>query len=257
MREVPAYSSTTYRDKKSDYCILIPVINEGKKIQKQLQRMSEFSNIFDVIIADGGSSDGSLEDEFLRSVNVAAKLVKTGPGKLSAQMRMALDYAMNREYAGVIFMDGNNKDNPEAILRFEQKLREGFDHVQGSRFVKGGKHENTPMSRYLAIRFIHAPLISLAARFRYTDTTNGFRAYSRKFILDDRVSLFREIFSQYELHYYLAIQAAKLKFRVVEIPVERIYPSTGPVPTKIGGMRGNWLVMKTLFRACLGQFDPK
>ncbi|HEY8271069.1 MAG TPA: glycosyltransferase family 2 protein [Pseudobdellovibrionaceae bacterium] len=257
MREVPRYDRFCYRGKSSSYCVLIPVLNEAGKIEKQLQAMQEIAERFDVIIADGGSSDGSLTDDFLSSVNVRAKLVKTGPGKLSAQMRMALDYAMEEAYLGFIFMDGNNKDNPEAIARFASKLSEGYDHVQGSRFIEGGKHENTPLSRHIAIRALHAPLISLAARFKYTDTTNGFRAYSRKFISDSRVQPFREIFSKYELHYYLAIRAARLGFRVIEIPVERIYPASGKVPTKITGLRGYGLVMKTLLQACLGVFNPK
>lgn len=256
MKEVPSYDRSEYHGKNSRYCVLIPVINEGERIRSQLSKMSELAKQFDIVIADGGSTDGSLDDIFLKLVNVRTKLIKTGPGKLSAQMRMAMDYALIEKYDGMIFIDGNNKDNPEAILRFAEKLDQGFDHVQGSRFVSGGIHKNTPLSRLLAIKLIHAPMISIASRFRYTDTTNGFRAYSSKFIADSRVLPFRDIFSRYELHYYLAIRAARLGFGVIEIPVERVYPATGKTPTKIGGLAGQWLVMKTLIKACFGVFNP-
>ena len=93
------------------------------------------------------------------------------------------------------------------------------DHIQGSRYIAGGVAENTPLLRHLAVKFIHAPLISLAARHRYTDTTNGFRAYSRRFLTDRRVRPFRDVLSGYEMHYYLAIRAARLGFRVTELPV--------------------------------------
>jgi len=53
------------------------------------------------------------------------------------------------------------------------------------------------------VRILHAPLVSLASRFRYTDTTNGFRGYSRRFLEDPRVAAFRDVFPGYELHYYL------------------------------------------------------
>ena len=96
--------------------------------------------------------------------------------------------------------------------------------MQGSRYVPGGKGVNTPLSRHVGVMLLHAPLISLAARHRYTDTTNGFRGYSRRLLLDPRVQPFRDVFAAYELHYYLAIRAARLGLRVCEIPVTRVYP---------------------------------
>jgi hypothetical protein len=218
--------------------------------------MQPYAGTADILVADGGSTDGATAPERLRNLNVNTLLVKTGPGKLSAQMRMALAYCCQRGYDGAIVMDGNNKDDPEAIPRFIQALTSGYDHVQGSRFVKGGKAVNTPWTRLLGIQLLHAPLISLSARFHYTDTTNGFRAYSRKLLLDPRVAPFRACFSAYELHYYLAIRAARLGFRVGEIPVTREYPAAGGVPTKIHGMTGNLRVLRTLFASCLHCFDP-
>ena len=67
---------------------------------------------------------------------------------------------------------------------------------------------------------------------------------------------FRDCFTAYELHYYLAIRAARLGFRCIETPVSRVYPSGGPVPTKIKGMRGNLFVLDTLWKAVRGQFNP-
>jgi hypothetical protein len=153
-------------------------------------------------------------------------------------------------------MDGNDKDDPAAIPRFVKALDEGCDHVQGSRFVAGGEAVNTPWSRLLGIKLLHAPLISVAARRRYTDTTNGFRAYSRRLLEDPRVAPFRDVFSRYELHYYLAIRSARLGYRVTEVPVRRAYPREGKTPTKISPLRGNLLVLSTLAKACLHRFDP-
>jgi hypothetical protein len=163
---------------------------------------------------------------------------------------------MKAGYEGVLVMDGNDKDNPTGIPRLVAALEAGIDHVQGSRFVPGGKSIRTPLARMLGIRLLHAPLISLASGFRYSDTTNGFRAYSRRLLLDERVAPFRDCFSGYELHYYLAIRAARLGFRVVEVPVTREYPAHGNTPTKIHGWRGNWQVLRTLLAVCLNRFNP-
>jgi hypothetical protein len=172
-------------------------------------------------------------------------------------MRMAFDFAMREGYEGVVVIDGNNKDDPAAIPSFVRALDEGYDHVQGSRFVAGGRHRNTPPSRLWGLRLLHAPMIAWASGFPYTDTTNGFRAYSRRLLTDPRVDLFRDVFRAYELHYYLAIKAARLGFRVCEIPVTREYPDHGKVPSKISPLRGNLRVLTTLIATCMGRFDPR
>lgn len=65
--------------------------------------------------------------------------------------------------------------------------------MQASRFIQGGTAENTPKIRDFAIRYIHAPMLSLFSGFKWTDTTQGFRAYSRKVLLDPKVAPFRDI----------------------------------------------------------------
>lgn len=254
--EVPAYDALALRERSSRFCVCVPVIDEGDRLHRQLARMRPFATELDVVIADGGSTDGSVDADRLAEKGVRARLVKTGPGKLSAQMRMAMAWALGEGYEGTIFVDGNDKDDPEALPRFAAKLDEGFDHVQGSRYLPGGKAINTPASRHFGVKLLHAPLISMAAGFRYTDTTNGFRAYSARLLLDPRVAPFRDVFAAYELHYYLAIRAARLGFRVCEIPTTRAYPAQGSTPTKISPVRGNLRVLRTLFRAALIGYDP-
>lgn len=253
---VPAYRTDVLRPRRERHAVCVFVINEGERIRRQLERMQAAAAPLDVVLADGGSTDGSTDLALLKDLSVSTLLTKQGPGKLSAQMRMALAWCLEQGYEGVVVMDGNNKDDPQALPRFAEMLSSGWDHVQGSRFVPGGKAVNTPWTRLCGIKLLHAPLISLASGFRYTDTTNGFRGYSRRLLLDPRIAPFREVFSQYELHYYLAIRAAQLGFRVVEAPVCREYPAHGGVPTKIHGWRGNALILRTLWSACRGEFNP-
>src|SRR5690606_34177106 len=123
-----------------------------------------------------------------------------------------------------------------------------------SRFIAGGVAENTPKSRDFAIRFIHAPVLSLFSGFRWTDTTQGFRAYSRKMLLDTKISLFRDVFSTYELLAYLSYRAPKLGFHCLELSTIRRYPE-GEAPTKISSVRDNLAVLLILLKACAGRFD--
>jgi dolichol-phosphate mannosyltransferase len=64
------------------------------------------------------------------------------------------------------------------------------------------------------------------------------------------------VFDTYNLHYYLSIKAARLNYRVKELPVTRSYPKAGPTPSKISGFGGKFAIIKLLFSAALGRYDP-
>lgn len=255
--QVPAFDVPLWEGRSLACCVVIPVINEGQRIRSLLARMAslQIDKLADIIIVDGGSSDGSLALDALKENRVRGLIIKTGPGKLSAQLRCAYAFVLEQGYDHVVTIDGNDKDDPEAIPRFIAALTEGVDFVQASRFVPGGVAENTPLSRYIAIRLIHAPMLSLFSGFYWTDTTQGFRAYSRRLLLDPRVAPFRDVFVTYELLAYLSFRAPRLGYRCLELPTTRRYPP-GEVPTKISTFRGNLLVLQVLLRACFGRYNP-
>jgi dolichol-phosphate mannosyltransferase len=257
--QVPLFDTPLWLGRQQAWCVVIPVINEGERIKNLLSRMADLkiSNIADIIIVDSGSTDGSLKLSLLRDTGVRALLVKTDPGKLSSQLRCAYAFALDQGYEGVVTIDGNDKDDPEAIPKFIDALQNGIDFVQASRFIRGGMAENTPKLRDFAIRLVHAPLLSQFSGFHWTDTTQGFRAYSRKMLMDPDISVFRDIFITYELLAYLSYRAPKLGYYCIELPTIRRYPASGKVPTKISGVKGNLSLLSVLFRACLGGYNPK
>jgi glycosyltransferase involved in cell wall biosynthesis len=255
-RELPPHDVSVLAPRAHDHALVIPVINEGDRIRRQLQRISEAAPPVDVIIADGGSTDGSLDADFLRSVGVRALLTKRGPGRLGAQLRMAYAWCLDEGYCGIVTVDGNGKDGVEAIARFVEMLDQGYGYVQGSRYRPGGEAINTPLDRKVAGRLIHAPLLSLAGRRWYTDTTNGFRGYSSAFLSDPRVNPFREVFSDYALLFYLTARAGQLGYRTAEIPVSRRYPAKGKTPTKISGLGGRFAMIRELLDVVRGAYNP-
>lgn len=255
---VPDYTCTPFAAKRSDYCLLIPVINEGARILTELGRAQKagIDRLADIVICDGGSTDGSMEPDTLRLYGVNTLLVKTGPGKQGAQLRMGLHFALALGYKGILTIDGNNKDSIEDVPKFIAKLQEGYDLVQGSRFLPGGHAVNTPKVRYAAVRLVHAPVISAAAGQWFTDTTNAYRAYSREYLTHPDVQPLRDVFMGYELLAYLSIRATQLGLRACEVPVTRAYPASGKTPTKISGFKGNSDLLKVLFAAAAGKYNP-
>ncbi|WP_034442721.1 glycosyltransferase family 2 protein [Butyrivibrio sp. AE2032] len=256
---VPKFECTEYSAKTKDYVLLIPIINEGTRIHNELQRAKDnnISSYVDIVICDGGSKDGCTAEDKLRSLDVNTLLVKQDAGKQGAQLRMGIWWALKRGYKGIITIDGNDKDSIEDVPKFIEKLEEGYDLIQGSRFVKGGHAVNTPFIRLVSVKLIHAPIISLTAHQRFTDTTNAYRAYSRRYLEDERVLPLRDIFMTYELLAYLSVRATQLGMKACEVPVTRAYPKTGKTPTKISFFKGNSELMKILLKNAFGAYKPE
>ena len=256
---VPRFSCTEYNEKSKEYVVLIPIINEGERIIRELKRAFKYNvaDYADIVICDGGSTDGCTEETMLKKLRVNTLLVKQDDGKQGAQLRMGIWWALERGYKGIITIDGNNKDSIEDVPHFIEKLEEGYDLIQGSRFVKGGKAINTPFIRTVSVKLIHAPVISLTAHQRFTDTTNAYRAYSARYLKDDRVKPLRDIFMTYELLAYLSVRATQIGMKACEIPVTRAYPKKGKTPTKISFFKGNSELMKILLKNARGAYNPK
>lgn len=256
---IPKYECFEYAEKTKEYVVLIPIINEGDRIIKELTRAKahHIANYADIVICDGGSTDGCTNEETLRSLDVNTLLIKRDEGKQGAQLRMGISWALERGYEGIITIDGNNKDSIEDVPSFIEKLKEGYDLVQGSRFIEGGKAINTPFIRTVSVRLLHAPVISLTAHQKFTDTTNAYRAYSRRYLTDIRVQPLRDIFMTYELLAYLSVRATQIGMKACEIPVTRAYPKTGKTPTKISFFKGNSELLRILFKNMQGAYNPK
>src|SRR5258708_5067873 len=100
LRELPSFSTHAFRARSTKYAVLIPVLNEGDRIRAELGRMKPYFGMVDTIIVDGGSIDGSADTEYLKDTGVSTLLVKTGYGKLSAQLRIGLAHCMEVGYEG-------------------------------------------------------------------------------------------------------------------------------------------------------------
>jgi len=65
------------------------------------------------------------------------------------------------------------------------------------------------------------------------------------------------VFDSYNLHYYLAVRAPRLGYRVTELPVQRDYPAHGPTPSKIGGLGGKLHILRQLLLTVIGAYNPR
>lgn len=250
------YRTLELRPKQTRFAFLVVALNEGDRLRDQLRRMEPRADLADVVIADGDSTDGSTDPEFLRAQRVRSLLVTAEPG-LGTALAMGFHYVLEQGYDGVVTVDGNGKDGVEALPQFLNLLEEGVDFVQGSRFMPGGRHENTPFARLLGVRLIVAPLLFLAGGKWYSDPTNGFKGFSRRYLSDPHVRPLRRELARFSMQFYLNCRAPSLGFRTAETPVSRSYPSDGTVPTKITSTRTKLVLLRELAATALGVYSPK
>ena len=242
--------------KNNDYCLGICVLNEGKKIINQIKKIKKlkFSNV-DLVICDGKSNDNSLDINFLKNNNVKTLLIKeSSNGHLSFQIQILIKHALKQNYKGLILVDGNDKDSLTQIPDFIKSIQDGFDYIHGSRYYKGGRDFNTPFLRRILTKYIH-PLFFYNSYFKFTDTANGYRAVSRKFILENKKKIFRNCFDYYNLQYFLIRIAIKKRYKTKEIGVTRKYKKIHyQIPSHSSGI-GYIRILKDLVLTNLGYYD--
>lgn len=226
------------KDKKSEYLLVIPVLNEIKYFTKLLDRINilELSELIDILVVDGGSVDGTYEAANFNK-EIKFTLQNNGKNQLSGQLQDAYNFSLKLGYRGVITIDGNSKDDPIFVKDFMKCLEKGYDYIQGSRFLPQGESINLPLSRKYLIKFIHVPLMSRFSNFKYTDSTQGFRGYSRTLLKDPKVNIFNVKFKRYQLLLWISLVVPKLSFKTIEIPNIRTYPKDDfPSKLKIKNM---------------------
>ena len=79
--ELPAATVDVLGPKSSEYCVIIPVLNEGVRIKELLEEMTRLSERPDVIICDGGSVDGCTATELMRGLGVRCVIKQDRPGQ--------------------------------------------------------------------------------------------------------------------------------------------------------------------------------
>jgi len=113
-KEVPSYRLKEFFSKKTRYCFMPVIYNEGEKFLRQLERMAPRAHLADIIVAARESTDGCTDRDFLRKCGVQSLLQTPSPGAASA-IRAGFWHALQQGYEGVVLVDGHNKDGIEAI----------------------------------------------------------------------------------------------------------------------------------------------
>jgi len=236
--------------------LVCPVaFNEGIKIQKVIENFlaSHVRQDADFLIVDDGSSDTT--SDIIGSYASQGIMTIKHPQRrgVGAAIRTAIHHAADQGYEAIVIMAGNNKDHPDEIPRLtEPILKEGYDFIQGSRYLEGQRiGGDMPAYRKLATK-LHPWLLSFFLKTKLTDSTNGFRAMRLAIFKDEAIDIDQSWLDTYELEPYLLFKAIKQGYRFKEVAVTKIYPPKKMGYTKMKPIVGWWSILKPIFYLGLG-----
>jgi len=223
--------------------------NEELKIGRVLDRF-EPGMVDEVMVVNDGSTDRTGEVAREHGATLVTHERRRGAG---AAIRTAIRYAQKNGFDVIVILAGNDKDRPAEISRLLAPIQnEGYDFVQGSRYLKGGQFGAMPFYRRLATGMVHPWFFSLVSGRRITDSTNGFRAIKLSLFNDARIQIDQEWLDHYELEPYVFYQAIRLGYKVKEVPVTKIYPPKHLGYTKMKPITGWWSILRPLVYLRLG-----
>jgi dolichol-phosphate mannosyltransferase len=137
--------------------------------------------------------------------------------------------------AAVIFM-ADESDDCRDVVRYWEKLNEGYDCVFGSRFMKGGGTIDYPPIKLFMNRLANA-FVRFLFRHGLNDTTNAFKAY-RKEVIDG----IRPILSpHFNITVELPLKAIVRGYNFNVIPITWRNRRTGLAKLKIKEMGSRYL----------------
>jgi len=191
--------------------IVMPCLNEAKTltvcIEKAKKFLKESGVEGEIIIADNGSDDGSIE----LAQQLGARVVHVPVKGYGAALSEGIHAAKGQF---VIMGDSDDSYNFLDLQPFIDKLREGYDLVMGNRFKGGIARGAMPFSH----RYIGNPMLSALGRRIYDhevcgDFYCGLRGFRREAIENLHIQS-----TGMEFALEMLIKASLYRLKITEVP---------------------------------------
>lgn len=142
--------------------IIIPTFNEASNLPELFDHLLSFVQesklSIETIVVDDASPDGTgilAEELAVRHNGVLSARVLHRPSKLGLSSAL-YDGMQASKGKWIVMLDGDNSHDVGSLLEMFKAAQDGVDVVIGSRYLKGGRIEDWPLSRHV---------ISLGATF--------------------------------------------------------------------------------------------
>src|SRR5437763_15481032 len=211
--------------------VVIPCLNEANSpafcVDKAVNAFRASGLSGEVIVADNGSTDGSIQI----AEEHGARVVHVPERGYGSALRAGIAAARGPL---IIMGDADDSYDFTDVPRFVEKLREGYDMVMGNRFRGGIKPGAMPPShKYLGNSGLTA-LLNIFFRAHIGDSYCGMRGFTRA--LYDRLDV-RSTGMEFALE--MIIKAAQIGARISEIPITLWPDKRGRAP-HLRSFRDGW-----------------
>lgn len=215
--------------------IVIPTLNEVSNIKYVFPYIPEF--VDEVVIIDGGSTDGTIE-EILRYRKDAKIVIDKTPGKGIA-LRKGFEIATGDL---IIMMDADGSHDPEEIPTLIEPVLNGYDVSKASRILPGGGSDDfTAFRRFGNKMFVE--MVNMMYGAKYTDLCYGYRIFKRETL--GKMNCRSDGF---EIETEQSIRMIKAGLKVKEIPSFEARRKYGN--SRLHAIRDGWRI----FRIIVGEY---
>jgi dolichol-phosphate mannosyltransferase len=197
--------------------IIIPAHNEAESIESTIldiiKTIKENGIPYEIVVVNDNSTDSTQEIVAkLSSKDHNIKLLKRKPPKgFGRAVRDGLDN-FSGDY--VVICMGDASDTPEDIVRYYQKLEDGYDCAFGSRFIKGAIVRNYPLVKLFFNR-VGNIFIKYLFGLKYNDISNAFKAY-RKEVIEEVMPL---VSNHFNITVEIPLKAVVRGFSYAVLPI--------------------------------------
>jgi glycosyltransferase involved in cell wall biosynthesis len=214
-----------------DVSVVIPCLNEvnsiGFCIVKARAAMEKAGLDGEVVVADNGSTDGSIET----AQQHGARVVSVTERGYGAALRAGI-VASRGEF--IVMGDADDSYDFTAVPQFVAKWRKGFDVVMGNRFKGGIKSGAMPWHHKYVGNPALTGVLNLLFRAGIGDSHCGMRGFSRAIF--DRMDL---RCTGMEFASEFVIKATQLGAKITEIPIT-LWPDKRGRPPHLRSFRDGW-----------------
>lgn len=198
---------------------IIPAYNEAAAIGDTISELVEVRPDVDLVVIDDGSADATARIAAQAGARVIVLPFNLGIG---GALRTGFRWAVEQGYQRAFQFDADGQHDPLEIAALLEPLEAGADLVVGSRFLDGDAGYDVSRVRRTAMGALRVTMRVLS-RQSFTDTSSGFRAFSRPML---------EFFAaNYPAEYMESVEALFVAttegFDVVEVPVQMRMRSAG------------------------------
>ena len=227
-------SSAEVRENSSrpmEVSVVIPCLNEANSlafcVDKAVNAFRKAGLSGEVVVADNGSTDGSIE----LAEQHGARVVRVAERGYGAALRAGIAAARG---PFIIMGDADDSYDFSEVPRFVEKLREGYEMVMGNRFRGGIKAGAMPaLHKYLGNPGLTA-LLNMLFRVGIGDSYCGMRGFTRG--LYERLDV-RSSGMEFALE--MIIKSSQIGAHITEIPIV-LWPDKRGRPPHLRSFRDGW-----------------